>query len=59
MSYTIENDVYRKLYNDTTISEVKDFYYSVRDYDLTKLKDFNSSSFLRKKRWNTKSTKLN
>tara|TARA_E500000178_G_scaffold310477_1_gene325598 strand:+ start:4569 stop:4748 length:180 start_codon:yes stop_codon:yes gene_type:complete len=59
MIYTIENDVYRKLYNDTAISEVKDFYYSARNYDLTNIKDFNSSSFLRKKRWNTKSTKLN
>ena len=44
MIYTIENDVYRKLYNDTTISETKDFYYSVRNYDTTNLKNSKESN---------------
>ena len=48
MTYTIQNDVYRKLYNDTAISETKDFYYSARNYDLTSIKDFNNAYFYMK-----------
>jgi len=59
MNYTIENDVYRKLYNDTAISEVKDFYYSARNYDLTNLNyTKKSNNYIKYYSWK-KSTKLN
>ena len=42
--YSISNDVYKQLYK-VGVSETKDFYYSVRNYDLTKIKDYNNSLY--------------